>query len=91
MHRAAYGMANLELGVALKPDHVFRIGSVTKQFTSAAIMMLADWFLPFVYNIGFVGFQASVLVWLFLGGLVSLDNLPAPSPGGSDEAAQVAA
>ena len=42
LYRAAYGMANLELGVALKPDHVFRIGSVTKQFTSAAIMMLAE-------------------------------------------------
>jgi len=38
-------------------------------------MMLADWFLPFVYNIGFPGFQASVLVWLFLGGLVVLEDL----------------
>jgi len=34
------------------------------------IMALADWFLPFVYNIGFPGFQASVLVWMFLGGLL---------------------
>jgi CubicO group peptidase (beta-lactamase class C family) len=42
LHRAAYGMANLELGVALTPEHVFRIGSVTKQFTSAAIMMLTE-------------------------------------------------
>jgi CubicO group peptidase (beta-lactamase class C family) len=42
LHRAAYGMANVELGVALRPDHVLRIGSVTKQFTSAAIMMLAE-------------------------------------------------
>ena len=42
LHRAAYGMANVELGVALQPDHVLRIGSVTKQFTSAAIMMLAE-------------------------------------------------
>ena len=42
LYRAAYGMANLELGVALEPDHVFRIGSVTKQFTSAAIMMLVE-------------------------------------------------
>ncbi|MFO7695396.1 MAG: serine hydrolase [Vicinamibacterales bacterium] len=42
LYRAAHGMANLELGVALQPDHVFRIGSVTKQFTSAAIMMLAE-------------------------------------------------
>jgi hypothetical protein len=40
-----------------------------------AIMMLADWILPFVYNIGFPGFQASVLVWLFLGGLVALDRM----------------
>lgn len=39
------------------------------------IMVLADWILPFVYNIGFPGFQASVLVWLFMGGLVALDQL----------------
>jgi O-antigen ligase len=39
-----------------------------------AIMILADWILPFVYNIGFPGFQASVLLWLFLGGLVALGD-----------------
>lgn len=44
---------------------------------SLVLMMLADWILPFVYNIGFPGFQASVLVWLFLGGLVAVENLPA--------------
>lgn len=38
------------------------------------LMLLADWILPFVYNIGFPGFQASVLVWLFLGGLVALEQ-----------------
>lgn len=38
------------------------------------IMMLLDWFLPFVYNVGFPGFQASVLVWLFLGGLVAIES-----------------
>lgn len=43
----------------------------------AVIMMMLDWFLPFVYNVGFTGFQASVLVWLFMGGLVALDHLPA--------------
>lgn len=37
--------------------------------------MLVDWVLPFVYNIGFNGFRASVLPWLFLGGLVSLNQL----------------
>jgi hypothetical protein len=39
------------------------------------LMLLADWILPFVYNVGFPGFQASVLVWLFLGGLVSLEQM----------------
>lgn len=39
------------------------------------LMALADWILPFVYNIGFRGFQASVLVWLFLGGLVVLEQM----------------
>ena len=36
-------------------------------------MMLADWFLPFVYNVGFAGFRTSVVAWMFLGGLVALD------------------
>jgi len=51
-------------------------GMLAAGAASLAIMMLADWILPFVYNIGFPGFQASVLVWLFMGGLVALDNMP---------------
>jgi hypothetical protein len=39
------------------------------------LMLFADWILPHVYNIGFPGFQASVLIWLFLGGLVSLEQM----------------
>ena len=42
LFRKAYGMANLELGVPLQPDMVFRLGSITKQFTAAAILMLAE-------------------------------------------------
>ncbi|HEX9940497.1 MAG TPA: serine hydrolase [Thermoanaerobaculia bacterium] len=40
--RKGYGMANLELGVPVSPDMVFEIGSVTKQFTAAAILMLEE-------------------------------------------------
>ncbi len=41
---------------------------------SLVIMLFADWILPFVYNIGFPGFQASVLVWLFMGGVVAIEH-----------------
>src|SRR6185437_1337265 len=42
LHRRAYGMADIEHGVPLAPDAVFRIASLTKQFTAVAVMMLAE-------------------------------------------------
>ena len=39
---AGYGMANVELNVAATPDTVFKIGSVSKQFLSAGIMLLVQ-------------------------------------------------
>ncbi|MEM7351630.1 MAG: serine hydrolase domain-containing protein [Acidobacteriota bacterium] len=42
VYRGARGMANLELGVPLTPDHVFRLGSITKQFTAVAILLLEE-------------------------------------------------
>jgi O-antigen ligase len=37
--------------------------------------MLGDWVLPFVYNIGLAGFRASVLGWIFMGGLMALEQM----------------
>lgn len=37
-----YGQANLELGVPVTEQSLFRIGSITKQFTAAAIMQLVE-------------------------------------------------
>jgi len=52
------------------------VGGLTAAWVgSLVIMLLADWIFPFVYNIGFRGFQASVMVWLFLGGLVAIDYM----------------
>ena len=40
--RKAYGMANLELGVPLQPEHVFALASLSKPFTATAILKLAE-------------------------------------------------
>ena len=40
--------------------------------------MFGDWVLPFFYNIGLGGFRSSMLGWLFLGGLVSLEHIVMP-------------
>ena len=51
-------------------------GMLASWIGALVIMLLADWILPFVYNIGFEGFPASILLWLFLGGIVALEQLP---------------
>jgi CubicO group peptidase (beta-lactamase class C family) len=38
----AYGMANLEYGLRIRPDTIFESGSVAKQFTAAAIALLCQ-------------------------------------------------
>ncbi|HSL84316.1 MAG TPA: serine hydrolase domain-containing protein, partial [Thermoanaerobaculia bacterium] len=40
--RKGYGLADLELGVPIAPEMVFRLGSITKQFTGAAILLLVQ-------------------------------------------------
>jgi D-alanyl-D-alanine carboxypeptidase len=41
VHSAGYGLANVEWGIPIDTETVFRIGSITKQFTAAAILRLA--------------------------------------------------
>ncbi|MEM6631814.1 MAG: serine hydrolase [Bacteroidota bacterium] len=42
IYHKAFGKAHLELDVDMKSDNVFRIGSVTKQFTACAILKLME-------------------------------------------------
>lgn len=42
IYKKASGNANIELGVPTQTDHVFEIGSITKQFTAVAILMLEE-------------------------------------------------
>jgi CubicO group peptidase (beta-lactamase class C family) len=40
--RKAFGMANLELQAPLQPEHVFALASLSKPFTAAAVLKLAE-------------------------------------------------
>ncbi len=42
LYRGAHGAANLQLGVPMSPDQVFRLGSVTKQMAAAGVLKLAE-------------------------------------------------
>jgi len=42
VYRKAFGNANLELNVPMQPGMIFRIGSITKQFTAVAILQLEE-------------------------------------------------
>jgi len=42
IYRKAFGMADLELNVTMQPEMIFRIGSITKQFTAVAILQLME-------------------------------------------------
>jgi len=42
IYAKGFGLANLETGTTVTPDTVFMIGSITKQFTAAAVILLAE-------------------------------------------------
>ena len=42
IYQKAFGKANIELGVAMNTQNIFQLGSITKQFTAIAILMLEE-------------------------------------------------
>jgi CubicO group peptidase (beta-lactamase class C family) len=42
IHKCGYGMANLEYGIPITADSVFRIGSTSKQFTAMCLALLEE-------------------------------------------------
>lgn len=42
LHAKGYGFADVENEVSVTPETVFKVGSITKQFTAAAIMQLVE-------------------------------------------------
>jgi len=48
------------------------VGGLAGTFVSG---MLADWIIPFYYNIGIRGFRSSLLFWIFSGGVLALKRI----------------
>lgn len=42
VYEKAFGSANIELNVPMKPEMIFRVGSVTKQYTAISILQLVE-------------------------------------------------
>src|SRR5690349_19714355 len=42
VYQKAFGVANIETGVPMQPEMLFRLGSTTKMFTAAALVSLAE-------------------------------------------------
>lgn len=57
------------------------IGSIGGFVAVIVSGFFGDWVLPFFYNVTMHGFRASVLPWVFLGGVVALSSMQLPSRG----------
>lgn len=53
----------------------YAYGVLAGAVASLMAAFLVDWILPFVYNIGFNGFRSSIVMWIFFGGLIGLEQL----------------
>jgi hypothetical protein len=53
----------------------YAYGIFASVFGSLMAAFLVDWLLPFAYNIGLDGVRASVLPWIFFGGLISIEQI----------------
>jgi O-antigen ligase len=64
---------------ALTPEGTFErayvYGALGGLVATTVAGMLGDWVLPYVYNITINGLRASVMAWLFLGGLVAIEQI----------------
>lgn len=56
-------------------ESAYAVGVLAGVAGSLVAGLLADWLVPFVYNVGIAGFRSSVLFWFFIGGLLALRRL----------------
>jgi len=72
-----FGQLGWRLGNQLKNGFArsYAYGVLAGVAASLMAAFLVDWILPFVYNIGFNGFRASILMWIFFGGLAAIEQM----------------
>lgn len=70
--RVGWGLLKQDLGGFGNAYVVGAMGGLVGMLVAG---MLGDWVIPFVYNVGLKGFRASVLGWIFLGGLAALQYI----------------
>ncbi|MCB0063901.1 MAG: hypothetical protein KDE19_17380 [Caldilineaceae bacterium] len=54
-------------------EKAYVYGALGGWVATLAAAAFGDWVLPFVYNVGLDGMRASILPWIFFGGLIVLD------------------
>ena len=76
----------LRLALTLRPrvprgfESAYLVGAIAGLAGSLVSGLLADWIVPFTYNIGIRGFRSSLLFWFFLGGVLSLKRIASATP-----------
>ena len=56
-------------------ERAYVVGAIAGLAGSLVSGLLADWIVPFTYNIGLRGFRSSLLFWFFLGGILALKRI----------------
>jgi len=70
--RQAWGVSNRTTDGFVRG---YSYGVLAGVFGSLMAAFLVDWVLPFAYNIGLDGIRASILPWIFFGGLISIEQI----------------
>ena len=85
IYKKAFGSANTELNIPMQPDMLFRIGSMTKQYTAIAVLQLVEQ--------GQIGLQDSIQKYIkdfpSNGYTITIENLLSNTSGIKDYLSEI--
>lgn len=56
-------------------SRAYVVGAIGGLVGTLVAGVFGDWVIPFVYNVGLDGMRASLIAWLFLGGLIAVEQM----------------